>query len=73
MKNPIIVYNLIQWNPDVISCPSVKEYKIDTVRNSLLYSPGGIISEEQVQNLITKGYQINIRRPKQSDFKKENR
>ncbi len=66
MKKPSIIYNLIQWNPDIDGFDT-KEYKIDTVRGSLLYSPGDIISYEQAQNLIYKGYAVNIRRPKPSE------
>jgi hypothetical protein len=71
---PAIIYNLIQWDPEVPGMPRVKEYKIDSIRGGcLLHRAGSIISEGQLRYLLAKGYRVNVRQCKPSDLKRRHR
>jgi hypothetical protein len=69
MTNPTL--NLIDWR-SCAGSPRFSEddhFKIESMKNTIDYQAGQFLKSLTVQDLITMGWNINIRQTKESDFK----
>ncbi len=69
-KTPTI--NLIDWRKIADNSnyepEKEKHFKVESLKNTIDYRPKQYLTSEEAQDLINKGWNVNIRGTKDSDF-----
>lgn len=68
-KTPTI--NLIDFrkNPRLYMKPEKGYFQIESMKDTIEFQAGSFLNDQQVESLITQRWKVNIRKPKDADYK----